>query len=52
MVEERAQTVRRSELTMPAHRYSPALARAAAGSCSQALAEAFAFARGLTNREV
>jgi hypothetical protein len=37
---------------MPAHRYSPALDRAAAGSWCHALAEAATFARGLTNREV
>jgi hypothetical protein len=37
---------------MPEHLYSPALARAASGSWCQAVAEAFDFARGLTNREV
>jgi hypothetical protein len=37
---------------MPAHRYTPALDRGAAGSWRHALAEAFDFARGLTNREV
>jgi hypothetical protein len=37
---------------MPEHRYSPALARAAADSWCHAVAEAFDFARGLTNREV
>jgi hypothetical protein len=37
---------------MPTYLYSPALARAAAGSWCEAVAEAVDFARSLTNREV